>query len=384
MTAMRPVITGWSAISPFGYGADAFREGVRTGVPAASAPGTPGRTVPDFDGRAVLGKKGTRSMDRVTALSVAAVGELVNAEDTADAPGGGSGRPAPGLVLGTTGSVQSTMDFTRSSLDGERPFYVDPARFPNTVMNCAAGQCAIWHGLKGPNATIAGGRAAGLLALNYARRLHAAGRAGTLFCGGAEELTDARARLHHHGHGGGNGNGDDHGDGLVLGEGAAVLRLEPPGSPAAERDGLAEVVALEFGVYDTAEEVPETLTRCVRRALARAEAGPEDIALVAPGGPYARTAGDLGPERTALAALFGPRPPAVVDCAALIGDPTAAAAPFQVLSVLVRAEEDPALAGRLALVTAVDHDGTLGCALLRPYPARRDDADTGTTTARTP
>ncbi|MBO8183995.1 beta-ketoacyl synthase N-terminal-like domain-containing protein [Streptomyces spirodelae] len=359
---MGPVITAWSAISPFGFGADAFRAGLRAGVPApASAtgpvPDAPARPVPDFAPRAVLGKKGTRSMDRVTALSVAAIGALM---DRGDAPGASADGPAPGLVLGTTGSVQSTMDFTRSSLDGARPFHVDPARFPNTVMNCAAGQCAIWHGLKGPNATIAGGRAAGLLALNYARRLQAGGRAGTLFCGGAEEFSEARARLHHHSPGAP--------DGTVLGEGAAVLRLEPAGSVAAERDGLAEVVALEFGMYEEAEEIPATLLRCLRRALERAGARPMDVALVAPGA--GTGAGGDSPERAALCELFGGRQPAEVDCTGLVGDTAAASAAFQVLAVLVRAEQDPALADRPALVTAVDHDGTLGCALLRPYPAR--------------
>src|SRR5699024_7600310 len=82
-----------------------------------------------------------------------------------------------GLVLGThTGSAQSIMDFTRESLVSAKPFYVDPSLFPNTVMNCAAGQSAIWHQLKGPNTTIAGGRGTGLLALQYALRLQRAGR----------------------------------------------------------------------------------------------------------------------------------------------------------------------------------------------------------------
>jgi 3-oxoacyl-[acyl-carrier-protein] synthase II len=326
---MNPVITAWSAISPFGFGADAFRAGLRAGIPAQDTASA--RLVPDFDPRAVLGKKGTRSMDRVTALSVAAVGEL-------------PGRPyAPdtGLVLGTTGSTQSTMDFTRSSLDGERPFYVDPARFPNTVMNCAAGQCAIWHQLKGPNATIAGGRVAGLLALNYARRLQAGGRAGTLLCGGAEEYSDARASLRRHG---------GH-EPAVLGEGAAMLLLEPAGAVSSERGGLAEVVALEFGVYSEPEEIRPVLLSCLRRALATARARPEDVGLVAPGG-----------DAEALADLFGDHRPERIDCAGLIGDTSAAAATFQVLAVLATAEHRDV---GLALVTAVDPDGTLGCALLR-------------------
>lgn len=303
-------ITAWSAISPFGIGADAFRIGLDVRRQTSGL-------VPDFDVRAVLGKKGTRSMDRVTALSVAAVGALAER-----LPG-----PETGLVLGTTGSVQSTMDFTRSSLESERPFYVDPARFPNTVMNCAAGQCAIWHQLKGPNATIAGGRVAGLLALNYARRLQASGRAGTLLCGGAEEYSDARASLY---------------GSALLGEGAAMLLLEPDA-----RDGLAEVVALEFGVYAEPEEIRPALVACVRRALDKAGARPENVSLVAPG------------DDTPLADVFGDHQPTRIDCTELIGDAGAAAATFQVLAVLVA--DTPGL----ALVTAVDRDGTVGCALLR-------------------
>ncbi|GAA3299015.1 hypothetical protein GCM10020295_36110 [Streptomyces cinereospinus] len=108
-------------------------------------------------------------MDRVTALAVTAVGGLVEAvaEELAARP------EQTALVLGTgSGSVQSIMDFTRDSLSGERPYHVEPARFPNTVMNRAAGQSAIWHRIKGPNTTVAGGSLTGLLALNYALRLH--------------------------------------------------------------------------------------------------------------------------------------------------------------------------------------------------------------------
>jgi hypothetical protein len=152
--------------------------------------------VPDFQVRAVLGKKGTRSMDRVTGLAITTVGRLLD-----DAPRNrevATGESAA-LVLGTTiGSVQSQMDFVRDSFTGERPYLVDPARFPNAVMNCAAGQSAIWHRLKGPNTTIAGGRAAGLYALNYTRRLLRFGRAGTVLCGAVEEFSTERSWLGRH------------------------------------------------------------------------------------------------------------------------------------------------------------------------------------------
>lgn len=130
-------------------------------------------------------------MDRVTGLAVTAVGSLLDDGERNRAVGTGEGAA---FALGTTtGSAQSMMDFTRDSLTSEQPFFVDPARFPNTVMNCAAGQSAIWYQLKGPNATIAGGRTAALHALNYSRRLLGSGRARTVLCG--ERRSSRRPRL---------------------------------------------------------------------------------------------------------------------------------------------------------------------------------------------
>ncbi|MFE3499664.1 hypothetical protein ACFXPX_11155 [Kitasatospora sp. NPDC059146] len=46
-------------------------------------------------------------------------------------------------------------------------------------------------------------------------------------------------------------------------------------------------------------------------------------------------------------------------------DPGPAAATFQIQALLSTAETEPAAAGRTALVTAVDRDGAVGCAVLR-------------------
>ncbi|MGI5458720.1 beta-ketoacyl synthase N-terminal-like domain-containing protein [Streptomyces sp. CA-249302] len=204
MSATGPVITAWSAVSAFGVGREPFTAGVRGGRPVVTDldrerwPAPVGRAclVPGGDPRELLGRKGTRSMDRVTGLAVAAVGRLLD---------DGSGERIPGLeedtglVLGTSnGSVSSIMTFTRDSLTEERPYLVDPTRFPNTVMNCAAGQSAIRHGLRGPNVTIAGGRASALLALNHARRLQHCGHARSVVCGAAEEFSPERAWLDWH------------------------------------------------------------------------------------------------------------------------------------------------------------------------------------------
>ncbi|MFD0652951.1 beta-ketoacyl synthase N-terminal-like domain-containing protein [Streptomyces malaysiensis subsp. malaysiensis] len=224
-TATRgPVIAGWSAVSPYGIGRDAFVEGARSGRSTATASEPGGEPVPDervclardLVIKEVLGRKGTRSMDRVTGLAVATVRELVTGEEGAAESGADVA-----LVLGTTtGSAQSMMDITRDTLIHEKPFYIDPSHIPNAIMNCPAGQCAIWYGLKGPNTTVAAGRSSGLIALNYARRLLASGRAMTVLCGAVEEYSPARAWLEWH------TRGEDE-TGVVLGEGCAVLRLRP-------------------------------------------------------------------------------------------------------------------------------------------------------------
>ncbi|KUJ65262.1 3-oxoacyl-ACP synthase [Streptomyces albus subsp. albus] len=358
---MNTVISAWAAVSPFGIGRKVFRDGLLAGRPAAAGeaagPDRAAYTVPDFDARAVLGKKGTRSMDRVTALAAATVGELLATAPGLDAPAGADAPdPRRSVVLGTTtGSAQSMMDFTRSSLTEDKPFFVDPARFPNTVMNCAAGACAIRYQLKGPNATIGGGRTAGLLALNYARRLQLTGRAGSVLCGAAEEYSHARAWLGHHSRGAGE-------EAAVLGEGCAMVLVEPAGAGGPERPGLAELLAVQMGVYGDTAGIRPALADCVRRALEIAQAAPEDLWLVAPGA----AAGPLGEqEQAALTDVLAGAAPERVSCTELIGDTSAAAAAFQLVSVLALAQGRPAAAGRLALVTAVDRDGALGCALLR-------------------
>jgi len=307
-------ITAWSAVSPYGLDATSFAAAVRARRPAmrwadpAGPPGTVASLVPGFDQRALLGRKGTKGMDRVTGLAITAVGAL-----------GGAHNRDTALVLGTTGgSVRSAMNLTRASLTAERPYDVDPATIPSVVMNCAAGHCAIWHGITGPNTTIAGGRAAGLLCLAYARRLLRAGRASTVLCGAAEEYSAERSWLARH-------------DTGFVGEGAAMLRLES--SHARTAQPLATVLA----VGTTADEVLE-------RAGVRAD---EVWAVIA--GSEA--------ERDAVAPLFGSgaleRVPLVAE---LAGDTGAVSAVFGIAAALAVAGDTP----RFTVVTAAELAGPAG------------------------
>jgi 3-oxoacyl-[acyl-carrier-protein] synthase II len=354
------VITGWSAVSPYGVGREAFAAGVRAGGRAAVAeldpavwqvPRPQAHLVPGFELRGVLGRKGTRSMDRVSALAVTAVRELFDSDEVVRDEGGDD----TALVLGTTtGSVKGMLDITRDTLLQEKPYHIDTGRIPNAIMNSAAAQCAIWHQMFGPNTTVAGGRVAGLFALQYAARLLQAGRAAMVLCGGAEEFTEDRAWLEHLG-GGPDANGP------LLGEGCGLLTVEPaPDGAAGDRPGLAEVVGIGLGVYDGAE-VSGGLERCLRRTLDRAGIPAGEVwAVCSAAGP-----GALGSsERSALDAVFGSGPVSVLDGQPW-GDAGAVTATFQVAALLSYAQAAPAAAGRPAVVTAVDRDGLLGCAVLR-------------------
>ncbi|WP_216906628.1 beta-ketoacyl synthase N-terminal-like domain-containing protein [Nocardia noduli] len=337
----------WSATSPFGVGRAAFSEGVRAGMGRAGAvepvsgPAGGACLIPDFDVRAALGKKGTRTMNRLTGMAVITVGQLLGAMDE-EVPA-----EELGLVLGTTvGSAQSAMDFVRASLTADEPFRVESGLIPYAVINGSAGQCAIWHKLRGPNATVAAGRAAGLLALNYARRLLLTGRARTVLAGSAEEYSEARHWIARAA-----GETAD-----PLGEGCAMFALT--NSPVAEP--IAEIHAIQV-MNCTDGDWRAVVRMCVDRVLATAGIEAARVRLACPSG----APNELGDGE--LAALGEILPDAVLlePIGRLIGETHAVSAAFQLAAVLSVADRDPSLAGGFAVVTSVDDSGTTAAALLR-------------------
>ncbi|WP_234542817.1 beta-ketoacyl synthase N-terminal-like domain-containing protein [Streptomyces shenzhenensis] len=353
-------ISCWATASPYGLGASAFRAGLMTKQAAvrplpeelrAGGPHEEGGWVPDFDIKAVLGRKGTRSMDRLTALTVATVGMLLRSAG----PGLAEDHPeAMGLVIGSGhGSVKSIMDFTKESMTSALPYHVDPGSVPNTVMNRAASQSAISHSIKGPNVTVSAGVLTGLIALNYATALLRQRRAEAVLVGASEEYSAQRSWL---------AQRADAGDGQQtsgpLGEGSVLLLLEPASRAVAYgRPVLAEVVASRFTAFTEPEGAQRSLARSVTGALQEARASPDQVTLVVP----SDRGGYLGDyENAALSAVLSDHRPQLVLTRALIGDMSAAAAAFQLAAALVHANT-----GGLALVTSVDPGGNAGCTLLR-------------------
>lgn len=329
---MRAVITAWSAISAGGSGRaalDAAR--ARPTLLDEQQPDLRALVAEQFVVEEALGKKGTGSMDRSSALAVAVARDVLATVEVDE---------LTGVVLGTTsGSTQTQWQFTRDSLTRRKPYFVNPAMMPFALMNSAASQVAIWHGLKGPNATIADGRLSGLSGLRYAMRLLAVGRASGVVCGAVEECSVPRAWLEQH-------RGGDR----LPGEGAAVVFLEPPGSA---RRPLAEVLGVQTKVA-VSGDLAATLAGCVRSVLTRfgyAAGEVNTIAVSAPGGWLAEA------ERAGVAEALGSAPVKVLDPGQQLGDLGAAIGPFQFVALLA----EPGL----GLATALDEDGTVGCGLLR-------------------
>jgi 3-oxoacyl-[acyl-carrier-protein] synthase II len=231
------------------------------------------------------------------------------------------------------------MDFTKDGLTGVKPYHVDPALFPNTVMNRAAGQSAIWHKIKGPNTTIAGGALTGLLAMSYATRLLRGGHCDRVLVGAAEEYSTQRAWLEWRG---------SEGTGAPLGEGGAVFLLERESSAvAAGREVLARPLATRFRGFFSSDEAAGALAQCVRSALDQAGVSPAEVALVSTD----------GVEEAAVGSVLG-HTPAWVRCTPLVGDTSAASASFQLAAAVGSGQSGK------ALVTAVERDGTVGCTVL--------------------
>ncbi|MEK8104475.1 hypothetical protein NKG94_03555 [Micromonospora sp. M12] len=92
-----------------------------------------------------------------------------------------------------------------------------------------------------------------------------------------------------------------------------MLRIDPFRPDAGGAVGLADVLTVEFGIFD--DDPAAVLTACLRRAVARTGVGAADIWAMSSGAP----GGELAEvEEQALAAVFGDA--AAVRVPALFGD----------------------------------------------------------------
>src|SRR3954468_10884947 len=244
-----------------------------------------------FEPRDYLGDRNLRPIDRTSRLL------LVAAQQALEASGWTAELRAErevGLMLGTTFcSVHTIAEFDRRGLQ-LGPSYASPLDFANSVINAAAGQAAIWHGLRGVNSTISAGEASGLQALAYAVGLIRSGRAAALLAGGVEELClESFLGYLRAGRLSGS-NGHQPGEipqevpvpfharrnGFAQAEGAALLTLEDAEAAAGRGAAvLAEVLGhgSAFDVEGTEAGAATAVARAVRLALEDAALSPGDV-----------------------------------------------------------------------------------------------------------
>lgn len=274
-------ITGFGVASTLGIGRAAFLESIAAG---ARAPVVEGRAeVPGFDATKYLGDKGLRGLDRLTKLLIVATRQgLHDAGLKKDGAWSNLGGTDVGIVVSNAyGSLEAITELDRVSIL-EDARYINPSRFPLTVANSAAGYASIWEDIRAANVSVSDGNCGGLDATACADVLLAQRRARAVLVGGAEAMSDALhlafQRL------------GAVGERAFLGEGAAVLVLEPQ-ELARERsaDVLAEVIGYGTGFEAPPREASllhpssDAMQRAIGEALADAGVPPADVDLVVSG-----------------------------------------------------------------------------------------------------
>lgn len=305
---MRPLcITGAGVVSVAGIQQAPFRArvhglarstdspffGASETIDAQKVPGANVAEVRGFDAKLYLGDKGLRNFDRLTKLLIVAGKHAL--EDAGWKRDGAFVHGGPhdvGVISGTAyGSLEAITELALVA-ELEDPRYLNPARFPNTVINAAAGYVSIWEDLRAPNVTIVDGNASALDAFLSAETHLSHRRANAFLVGGGEAISDAlflafrmlgilaegdtRWRPAHPESGG-----------IRLGEGAAfacVERLE-------DAQARGAMIRAHVAGYGTAFEPPtsealivspskEAVARAVRMALDDAGVRPSEVSAV--------------------------------------------------------------------------------------------------------
>ncbi len=323
----RIVITGLGVLASNGIGKDAFWGALKDGksgikpVTLFETGTTKSRLAGEISGfqpETILGTKGLRTLDRSTKLALCA-SQLALDDAGIKYPLSESETDTFGVSLGSTmGSVWSISEFDKESLRNG-PRSVNPALFANTVINSPASHISIRFNIQGFNATISTGFCSSPDAVYYAMNMINLYDYDTVLAGGVEELCEQTYKgFHKIGLLAGSRDGkeeiscpfDKRRNGIVLGEGAAVVVLEELGH-ALKRN--ARIYAEMLG-YGTAFD-PESSNICspmargavksISACLRDAGVGIDDIGYVSASANSTLDCDYM--ETKALKAVFGER-----------------------------------------------------------------------------
>lgn len=243
MDKKRIVITGVGVLASTGIGKDVFWDALkngRSGIKPVTLFDTSNLRsklageISGFEAASILGPKGLRNMDRTTLLVLSA-SKLALDDAKISYPISETETDDFGVALGSTmGSVWSISEFDKTALR-EGPRAVNPALFPNTVINSPASHISIRFNIQGFNSTISTGFCSSLDAMYYAINMMRLYDYKVVLTGGVEELCEQTYKgFHKIGHLAGSRPGkeevncpfDKRRNGIMMGEGAAIFVFE--------------------------------------------------------------------------------------------------------------------------------------------------------------
>ena len=323
MTKRRVVITGLGTVNPLGLNtADtwtALQQG-KCGISRIDHFDTEGYAtriagaVHDFDVSSVMSDKDARRIDPfIQYAMVAAEQAMLDA-----GLNGNFDQDRAGVAVGSGIGGLTTIEANHKQLLNSGPRKVSPFLVPGSVINMAAGNIAIRHGLRGPNFAITTACTSGTHNIGYAARTIAYGDADIMLAGGSEKgssalgvagFAAARAMSTRNEEPLLASRPWDKGrDGFVLGDGAAVLVLESLDHALARGATVyAEISGL--GLSDDAHHITsppengEGAEKAMANALRDAGLQPEDISYINAHG-TSTLIGDIA-ETRAVKSLFG-------------------------------------------------------------------------------
>ena len=250
----RVVIPGMGLVSPLGCNVElawqrllAGRSGI-TVLPEAVTEGVPakvaGRVLPlsedpegGWDVDAVVSPKDQRKMDRFIPFALGAADQALAQAGWPMVGGDEAARARTATVIASgIGGFGAIADAVRTT-ETRGPQRLSPFTVPSFLVNLAAGQVSIRHGLKGPLGAPVTACAASVQAIGDAARLIRSGEADVAVCGGSEAAID---RVSLGGFAAAKALGtafndtpeqasrpfDAQRDGFVMGEGAGMLVIE--------------------------------------------------------------------------------------------------------------------------------------------------------------
>jgi 3-oxoacyl-[acyl-carrier-protein] synthase II len=273
----RIVITGMGAITPLGLDVDSTwqrliqgESGIKpiTHFEASEYRAQIAGTVEGFDISQYMSAKDARRYDTFVQYGVAAAAQALQQagfiSDLQASPVTGVDPNRIGVLIGSGIGGITTIEENTLKLNQDSPRKISPFFVPSAIVNMAAGQVAIRHGLKGLNLATATACTTATHAIGLSARLIAYGDADVIVAGGCEKASsqlgiggfsamqalstrnDAPTQASR--------PFDKDRDGFVLGDGAGVLVLESLAHAKARGATiLAELVG--FGMSDDASHI---------------------------------------------------------------------------------------------------------------------------------